>query len=46
MSIIPQHYTVTEDWEGKLYIGLTFDWEYDQRRVHKSMPGYVDQEYQ
>ena len=41
MSIIRKDYKVTEDWEGKLYIGLTLDWEYDQRRVHISMPGYV-----
>ena len=33
MSAIRQDYKVTEaeDWEGKLYIGLTLDWEYDQR---------------
>ena len=41
MSIIHQHYQLTEDWEGKLYIGLQLDSDYDQRQVHILMPGYV-----
>ena len=27
--------------EGKKYIGITLDWDYKQRQVHLSMPGYV-----
>ena len=34
-------YTVTEDWTGKLYCGLTLDWDYIHRHVDISMPGYV-----
>ena len=41
MSVTRKDYKVTDDWEGTLYIDLTLDWEYDQRRVHISMPGYV-----
>ena len=31
-----------KEWEGKKYAGITFDWDYEKRRVHVSMPGYVD----
>ena len=40
-SILEQHYKVTTDWTGRRYIGITLDWDYVQRRVHLSMPGYV-----
>ena len=46
MSIIHQHCQLTEDWEGKLYIGLKLDWDCDQRWVHISMPGYVGKAHQ
>jgi hypothetical protein len=35
------NYTVTADWTGKRYIGITLDWDYKQKRVHLSMPNYV-----
>jgi hypothetical protein len=35
-------YTTTEDWEGKLYIGITLKWNYQARTVDLSMPGYID----
>ena len=34
-------YGVTTEWDGKRYIGIILDWDYKQRRVHLSMPGYV-----
>ena len=34
-------YSVTTEWEGKRYIGITLDWDYERRQVHLSMPGYV-----
>jgi len=40
-SILEKHYKVTTDWSGCHYIGVTLDWDYAQRRVHLSMPGYV-----
>ena len=36
-----ENYDITEDWEGKRYPGLTFDWNYDTRIVHLSMPNYI-----
>jgi hypothetical protein len=34
-------YSITVDKEGKRFIGLTLDWDYEKREVHVSMPGYV-----
>ena len=33
--------TVTTEWEGKRYIGITLDWDYKRLQVHLSMPNYV-----
>ena len=38
---IKENYDITEDWEGKRYLGLNFDWNYDTRSVHLSMPDYI-----
>ena len=40
-ATLEEHYKVTNDWEGKRYIGITLDWDYKCRQVHLSMPGYV-----
>jgi hypothetical protein len=40
-SVIEQDYTVTADWTGNQYIGITLDWDYKRQRVHLSMPNYV-----
>jgi hypothetical protein len=34
-------YTVSSDWTGSLYYGLTLDWDYKNCTVHLSMPNYV-----
>jgi hypothetical protein len=41
LKVLQEHYTVTTDWKGSRYIGITLDWDYGKRRVHLSMPGYV-----
>ena len=39
---LKKHYVkVSEDWEGKLYCGITLDWNYIERWVDLSMPGYM-----
>ena len=35
LKAIEEDYKVTPDWEGKRYIGLTLDWDYDQRHAHR-----------
>ena len=39
---LKKHYAkVSEDWEGKLYCGITLEWYYNQSWVDISMPGYI-----
>ena len=42
VSVLKEHYEISEDWEGKKYVGFTFDWDYEKKMVHVFMPGYVD----
>eukprot|EP01082_Thalassiosira_pseudonana_P012372 g11214.t1 g11214 contig5:382941-386300(-) len=42
MGVLKQHYEITEDWKGEKYCGLTIDWDYNNKKVHLSMPGYVN----
>jgi hypothetical protein len=41
VSVLQEEYEIDIDWEGTRYIGLTLDWDYSQRKVHLSMPGYI-----
>jgi hypothetical protein len=41
-SVIEEHYKCSADWKGNRYIGITIDWDYANRKVHLSMPGYKD----
>ena len=41
-AALEEDYEVSTDWEGTKYCGLTLDWDYVNREVHVSMPGYVD----
>ena len=41
-SILRQDYKIDMDWEGTRYLGLTIDWDYTNRKVHLSMPGYIE----
>ena len=34
-------YKISEDWEAKIYMGITLKWGYIKRTVDLSMPGYV-----
>ncbi|KAL7485624.1 hypothetical protein ACHAW6_011216 [Cyclotella cf. meneghiniana] len=36
------HYEISMDWNGWHYIGLTLQWDYRNRLVHLSMPGYCE----
>ena len=38
---LQENYTVTTEWDGQRYIGITLDWDYKWRQVHLSMPRYV-----
>jgi hypothetical protein len=42
MAALKEDYeAVSVDWEDKQYCGITLNWDYDNRTVNLSMPGYV-----
>jgi hypothetical protein len=41
LSVLEKHYTVSVDWTGSLYCGITLDWNYKARTCDLSMPGYI-----
>jgi hypothetical protein len=42
LAALKQHYeAITVDWTGSLFCGITLKWDYTQRTVDLSMPGYV-----
>ena len=41
ISVLQEDYIIDTDWEGTRFIGLTLDWDYENSKVHLSMPGYI-----
>jgi hypothetical protein len=41
LNALKEHYTIDIDWEGKLYCGITLTWDYKNKHVDISMPGYI-----
>ena len=41
LKSLREDYEITEDWTGEKYLGLTLKWDYANRNVSVSMPGYV-----
>jgi hypothetical protein len=41
LDVLQKEYKVDTDWEGTKYLGLTLNWDFKNRRVHLSMPGYI-----
>ena len=41
INAVKDHYEVTTDWKGQLYIGMDLDWHYDKGYVDASMDGYA-----
>ena len=41
LHTLKEIYTISEDWEAKLYIGVTLKWDYIKQTVDLSMTGYV-----
>jgi hypothetical protein len=46
MTTLKELYTVSEDWDGAKYCGLTLDWDYTKRTVDISIPGYIERALQ
>ena len=41
LSALKDQYVISEDWEAKIYCGVTLDWDYVLRTCILSMPDYV-----
>jgi hypothetical protein len=41
LECIKKNYNISSDWKGSAYCGLTLDWDYKNRTVDLSMPGYI-----
>jgi hypothetical protein len=41
MVCIKKNYNISSDWNGGAYCGLTLEWDYKNRTVDLSMPGYI-----
>jgi hypothetical protein len=41
MVCIKKNYNISSDWNGTAYCGLTLYWNYQDRTVDLSMPGYI-----
>jgi hypothetical protein len=41
MTCIQKNYNISSDWNGRAYCGLILDWDYTNRTVDLSMPGYI-----
>lgn len=46
MTALREKYVTTLDWTGSKYLGLTIDWDYENRTVDISMPGYIEKALQ
>ena len=46
IACLQQTYKLSEDWSGSLYCGITLEWNYDNRYVDISMPGYIKKKIQ
>jgi hypothetical protein len=44
MECIKKNYNISSDWKGSAYYGLTLEWDYKNRTVDVSMPGYIKAE--
>eukprot|EP00804_Cyclotella_cryptica_P008148 CCRYP_004621-RA/>CCRYP_004621-RA protein AED:0.29 eAED:0.29 QI:0/0/0/1/0/0/3/0/521 len=42
INTLTGHYDISTDWDGRRYIGLTLQWDYRNRTVRLSMPGYCE----
>ena len=41
LESLRQFYTLTEDWTGSFFIRMTIEWNYIEKCVDVSMPGYI-----
>jgi hypothetical protein len=42
MECIKKNYNISSNWKGSAYYGLTLEWDYKNKTVDSSMPGYIN----
>ncbi len=42
IQTLKKYYKISEDWEGALYCGVSLKWNYKERNVDISIPGYIE----
>jgi hypothetical protein len=42
MACIKNNYEISSNWKGSAYCGLTLEWDYNNRTVDLSVPGYIN----
>jgi Reverse transcriptase (RNA-dependent DNA polymerase) len=42
LNVLQLKYTVTTNWKGDAFLGMSLKWNYDNRTLDISMPGYVE----
>lgn len=45
-QVLQEKYTVTTDWTGSKFCGLTLNWDYNNHHVDISLPGYIEKALQ
>ena len=43
---LKKDFTLSEDWKGDLYCGISLNWDYEARTLDISMPGYIQKALQ
>jgi hypothetical protein len=46
ITCVNSKYDLTMDWTGNLYCGIRLKWDYKQRTLDISMPGYIQKQLQ
>eukprot|EP00804_Cyclotella_cryptica_P004967 CCRYP_014094-RA/>CCRYP_014094-RA protein AED:0.12 eAED:0.01 QI:0/0/0/1/1/1/2/0/1245 len=41
IDTLKKYYKLAEDWKGDLYCGITLNWDYENRTLDISLPGYI-----
>ncbi|KAL7474380.1 hypothetical protein ACHAW6_000355, partial [Cyclotella cf. meneghiniana] len=41
-AVLQKYYTVSVDWTGELFCGISLNWDYHKNTINFSMPGYIE----
>ena len=41
VTSLKEHYTISQYWEGKIYLRMDLEWDYKKQEVHISILDYI-----